>query len=598
MRKPHLLQSNKGQEIPEEFIFFDVETFPIEISEEEVEHKFRLGVALYWRNRKGECQDTLEWLKFSDPNQFWDWIIEKNLAKRRLVLMAHNIEFDMKVLKGFEALKLRGYKLVKLISEHFVNIWKFRQNKKAILFLDTMNFFNLPLKRLGQDIGLEKLKMPDYQDSDENWFVYCQRDVEIIYQAMKTWLDFIKENNLGCFSPTLASQSFNAFRHRFNKFDIYIHNRKQVIDLERESYHGGRTECFFIGKLPEENYFNLDVNSMYSAVMRQNLYPTKLKAHLKLVSLPVLKRLLNDYCVIARVKLEAKEPGFPHSYIDKLCFPIGQFETVLTSRELSYALSQGYVKECREAAVYEKAPLFIDYVNFFYQKRISYLENANFSFAFISKILLNSLYGKWGQRNEVFKIVAEETDFPDGCFEEWDLDTGEIIKYRAINGTLEKSIGKVEAFHSFPAIAAHITADARFLLWNYIKIAGRENVFYCDTDSLFVNARGLEHLKPYLSNSEMGKLKLKDSTRDLEIWGLKDYRFGQQVKMKGIRPDAEKIADNKFKQWQWEGLRGSLKKARLNQMVLKKITKVLWRDYFKGQILASGIVQPFNLQLL
>jgi len=594
MRKSHLLKANEGQEFPEEFIFFDAETFPVKISEEEVEHRFRLGVALYWRNRKKECQDTLEWLKFSDLNQFWDFVIQKNLPKRRLILMAHNIEFDMKVLKGFEALKFRGYHLIKLISESFVNIWKFRQNKKTILFLDSMNYFNLPLKRLAQDIGLEKLPMPDFKENNETWFTYCQRDVEILYQAMKTWLDFVRENNLGCFSPTLASQSFNAFRHCFNKFDIYIHNRNAVIDLERQSYHGGRTECFFIGQLPEQNYFNLDVNSMYPSVMKKNLYPVKLKAHLKLVSLPILKKLLENYCLVARVKLVTEEPAFPYLYPDKLCFPTGSFEAVLTSRELSYGLAKNYVKGCSEAAVFEAAPLFIDYVDFFYRKRLSYLEQGNFSFAFLSKILLNSLYGKWGQRNEVFKIVAEDTDYPDGCFEEWDLDTGEIVKYRAINGTLEKSVGKCEAFHSFPAIASHITADARLLLWNYIKIAGRENVFYCDTDSLFVNSKGLEHLKPNLSNDEMGKLKLKDSTQDLEIWGLKDYRFGPKVKMKGIRPDAEKIGDNKFRQWQWEGLRGSLKKARLNNMVMKKITKVLWRDYFKGEVLASGIVKPFN----
>jgi len=595
MKKAHLLTKNKGEEFPEDFIFFDTETFEVPLSEDLVEHKFRLGVALYWRTNVKDSQDILQWLKFTDPGVFWDFVVEKALAKRRLILMAHNIQYDMKVLKGFERLKNRNWKLTKMISEHFVNIWKFKKGTKTLMFVDTMNFFNLSLKRLGKDIGLEKFEMPEKESTANFWFCYCQRDVEIIYQAVKQWLIFIKENRLGCFSPTLASQSFNAYRHRFMSVPIFIHNNKTVTQLERESYHGGRTECFFIGKLPEKNYYNLDVNSMYPAVMKKNLYPTKLVSLIKPQSISELKKLLADYCLVARVKIKTQQPVFPYLKDNKLCFPIGEFETVLTSRELEYALSKNYIREVKETALYLKAKLFEDYVDFFYHQRRQYLKEQNFSFGFISKLFLNSLYGKWGQRNDVWEVVAENTGLPDCCYNEWDVDDRILNKFRVISGILEKSVGKVEAVHSFPAIASHITADSRMLLWNYIESAGRENVYYCDTDSLFVNKKALTNLKSFLSSFRLGFLKLKDQTQNLIIKGLKDYQFGSKLTLKGIKPEAKKIKDNTFLQWQWEGLRGSIHQNRMNTMVLKKVVKVLNRKYNKGKVLNNGTVIPFQI---
>jgi len=598
MRKPHLLKGNKDLEQPEDFIFFDTETLETKLSDEEVEHIFRLGVALYWRRRIDGSPDVLQWLNFTDISQFWDFVESKSFSGRRLVLLAHNISYDMRILKGFETMRERGYILVKLISDSFVNIWKFRKQGKTLLFLDSMNFFNFSLKELGKDLGLAKMPMPEFKESHQLWFTYCKRDVEILYKGIKTWLEFIKLNNLGSFALTLAGQSFNSFRHRFNSFPIFIHSNQQAIDLERESYHGGRTECFFVGTLPLENYHYLDVISMYPSVMISNTYPTRLRSFTNSLSVSNLKRLLASNCLISKVFLETSEPAFPYKIFDKLCFPVGKFWTVLSTRELLYALSKDYIKEVRETAVYQAQPIFVDYVNFFHQCRQTYRAQGNFSFSIISKLLLNSLYGKWGQRNEIFKVIAKDTDYPDGIYEVWNVEEQKKDIYRSMNGVLEKSVGKKEAFHSFPAIASHITADARLVLWNYIKLAGQNNVFYCDTDSLFVNSVGAANLKAEFSASVLGKLKLKGTAQNLEIRGLKDYTFGDSVRMKGIRPDAEKLADNKFRQWQWEGMRGSLRNARINRVILKKITKILYRDYFKGLVEPSGKVVPYQVQQL
>jgi hypothetical protein len=560
----------------------------------EIEQELKLGVALYWKVREKESKDTLEWFKFKKSQEFWDFVISKVHRKERLIVMSHNLPFDVRVVKGFKYLKEKGFELNKLIVNNYVNIWKFRKETSTILFLDSLNYFNLSLARLGESIGIKKLEMPRESESDKKWFVYCQRDVEVIYQALKLWFKFLKDNDLGCFSLTLAGQSFNAFRHRFMREPIYIHDNGTATALERESYHGGRNECFFIGKLPEADYYHLDVNSMYPYVMQLYDYPRNLKSLQPVGSIPFLRYMIKKFAIVARVKLRAYEPAFPLKIGEKLCFPTGIFDTVLTTRELEYALDRNYIKEVFEMAIYDKAPLFKEFVNFFYKKRLKYKEDKNSAFDFMCKLLMNSLYGKWGQKNEVFKVIERNTKWDDCYIKEYNLDEREWQVFRVINGVVEQKVGEEEAYHSFPAISAHITADARMLLWWYIREAGEDNVFYCDTDSIFVNQAGFDKIKDLLHPFQLGKIKIADQSRNVEIRGLKDYTFGDKTRIKGIRNDAIKIGFDEFSQWHFEGMRGSIHHHRTDKMVMSKVVKKLRRDYQKGEVQENGKVKPLH----
>jgi hypothetical protein len=101
------------------------------------------------------------------------------------------------------------------------------------------------------------------------------------------------------------------------KSDIFIHNRKYVLNLERGSYYGGRTECFKIGQFTGDKYYYLDINSMYPAVMYDNFYPTKYFNYLTNCSITLLSIYIRKYCVVARVKVDTKEPYFPYRYLKK-----------------------------------------------------------------------------------------------------------------------------------------------------------------------------------------------------------------------------------------------------------------------------------------
>lgn len=149
-----------------------------------------------------------------------------------------------------------------------------------------------------------------------------------------------------------------------------------------------------------------------------------------------------------------------------------------------------------------------------------------------------------------------------------------------------------ESTYSFPAIAGAVTAYARMYLYHLMQTAGFENIFYCDTDSLIVNAKGLERLDHYLNDIQLGSLKVEDYTSEVIIRGCKDYAFGDDNKTKGVPKKAIPLSTH---DWEYEQFRGA--KTWLNEgmpvgMIIEQRTKERRTSYDKGVVLPSGNVTP------
>jgi hypothetical protein len=587
-----------GKEFPREIIFFDTETTEIP-QDEETELVLNLGVACHLRYEKtfNNFQDK-KYYTFNTVQEFWNIVLDYSNEKTKLYLVAHNVAFDFRVVKGFENLKRLGYQTKKVFFKATMGIYCFTKKGHNITVLDNMNYFKSSLKVLGHSIGREKMEMPTniittLKGGQEKLIEYCKNDVDIMIEAWELFFKFLNNNDLGNFSKTIASQAFSAFRHRFMKHEIYVHNNEYATKLERESYHGGRTECFYIGRQSKKKtYFLLDVNSMYPSVMAQYDYPVKFIKTYRDIGVEIVQVLLKTQCLTARVIVSTTDPVFATKQRDKLIFPTGIFETVLTTREIEYGIANNLILAFKEVLVYNKANLFSEYVDFFYKHKVQYKREGNEAFSYLCKIFLNSLYGKFGQRNEAFKKI-EDTDEPEGSLTIFDMDKMENSTVRIIGGVKEESIGMVEGFDSVVSIASHVTADARMKLWNYFKIAHLENVYYCDTDSMIVNMQGMALAKKYIGDG-LGMLSLKEQSEILVLHGAKDYIFGRNEVIKGIKKDAEIIDERTFSQMRFEGMAGAIRNGRANKMFISKITKTLKRDYDKGMVI-DGKVVPFKL---
>ncbi|MEM0220171.1 MAG: DNA polymerase [Thermoproteota archaeon] len=590
--REHYIKRNKRNSTPSKILFYDTETHQRKQDNKTI-HTLKLGVARYVEIRKNQIARD-KYYVFHTPEEFWNIVEKLSEEKKRLWLIAHNQHFDFNVVNGFEELGKRGWKLEKIVMETDIFFLTYRKKNKTLLIVDSMNYFKTSIEEMGKQIGIPKLKVDFQNVADEKLLEYCKRDVEILSEYFLRFLKWWRENNLGNFSKSVAGLAFNSFKHRFLKHKILVHFNQEAIQLELESYRGGRNECFFLGEVNEKIY-KLDVNSMYPFVMRYNPYPIKLRKILTDVTVDKLRILLERYLGIADVYIETDEPAYGIKR-NKLIFPIGSFRAVLTTPELKYALEHNHIKKIYKVALYDPGYIFKDYVDYFYNIKLEAEKQGDKLTRNFAKLMMNSLYGKFGQRVRELTEITYPTIMKYGSITAVDLDTQEKYKIYFINGKPYKLEKTHKLFYDGSiSIASHVTAYARMYLYFLMKTAGLDNVYYTDTDSLFVNQRGFENLKPFIGE-QLGFLKIEGETDNLIIYGLKDYRFGNERKIKGVKPESPQIADNIYLVETWHRTKTLITKGYTGQVITENRVKILQRTYDKGIVTETGRVKPLVLK--
>jgi len=594
-REEGYLPALKGDKIPKRFIFFDTETSVPLKSNDIREFTLRLGVAIFIELNNDLTIKQRVVYRFKSSLEFIDIIQYHNRSKQMLHIFAHNIGFDIRVLDLPQLFNGLGFESEPPIINQMAFIWRVKSTKGSYLFLDTSNLGVRSVASLGKDLGLAK-KSVDLDTQDELvLFDYCERDVDILVLFVTEYLKYIDLNGLGSFKVTLASQALTAYRTRFMTNQPYIHNDTRAINLERQAYHGGRVECFRIGKQPLQNWYYLDVNSMYPTAMMGNDLPVKYLGYTESPRLKEFKLRMAKYYCIADVLINTDEPVYPLLTNNKLIFPIGRFRVTLNQPELDYALSHNHIIKVYSSAQYQKGELFEAYVNFFYSEKQKHTAEGNKTQKTIAKLYLNSLYGKFGQ-TEPHREPYDTTEFK-GVMRETCYNVADDLHMQFIYwyGNIYKEFRQGETSFSCPYIASAITSKARMLLWMYIKQAGKENVSYCDTDSLIVNARGYRNLLPNISKDRLGSLKLETQSKCYELWGAKDYLFGEDKKHKGIPTNAEKISQTEWEYLEFEGFIRWMNRGAKGSPKGQFKTKQRRTVYNKGLINDNNSISPYTL---
>jgi hypothetical protein len=328
--------------------------------------------------------------------------------------------------------------------------------------------------------------------------------------------------------------------------------------------------------------------------MRNEQFPTALVGVAPTASVERLAELCQRYAVIADVDLEATSPLYPKRWDQRLVFPVGKFSTTLATPELQLALARGHVVSVGKCALYRRGPIFRQWVDEIYELRKDAKAAGDPLWDELLKRLLNSLFGKFGQLNDEWEFVADEPEEPDRIWTEYNLDKDSRETFRRLGGIKERSIGSREGYNSFVAIAAQVTSWARVLLLRYIEQAEFSNVYYCDTDSLIVNERGMERLQPEISPTSLGKLKLEGTSSDVVLNAPKNYSFGELSRHKGRRKDAVEIGDNRYRQIQFVSLQGALRLGHTGGPIIRHIEKHDAFTYHKGNVLDDGRVVPLR----
>jgi hypothetical protein len=348
-------------------------------------------------------------------------------------------------------------------------------------------------------------------------------------------LDRIVKTKLGIeIATTAASTAMRTYKSRLITTTPHCHVHPVVNQLEKEAHIGGRCEAFRLGKIPYKCY-HYDFRSHYGGIMADELMPVRL---CYLDQKPMTKAAEIDALLghtMAMVTIETNEAAYPYRREGDIIYPIGRFTTTLCGPELADAVRHKRIVRWHITARYEMARELESFARLVYSVREQADKDNDEYLSSFAKQVLVSMPGKLGEK--IKQWIVEPRVIAPEPFGEWQLlnERGKLERWRAIASVMQRERIGGYSPDAVPAMACWIAAHGRYRLLQAIRTAGKENVVYVDTDSLFTSSDGLVNKLGARNSNEkvLGCLESRGAFGSLCVWGIKHYTYKGVTKFSG-----------------------------------------------------------------
>jgi len=588
----HWITANEGASVPNRYIVLDTEARSNRTATGETQN-WRCGVANYVHfTAKGNVIQRTE--VYTDVHNLWKDVSNHTRARARTVLYAHNLPYDMRISQALLHLPQCGWTLenIRLDSRGTWSRWT--QAKATLLLCDSASIFPCTLGTLGMLLGMRKLDLPD-TDDDQGWLDRCHRSVGILSVALIQYLTWLKTGAAGNWQMTGSSQSWAHWRHNYYTEKVLVHHDTEATAAERRALHTGRAEAWKWGRDPNAPVYEYDWQNAYPRVARDISVPTQYLGTTTRVSARSLPRLWNRHAILADVTVRTEQPIVPVRTEQGILWPVGEFDTTLWDPELRLLIDAGADVRVHRAWMYAKGPAL--------QKWAEWTLNGIHStqvrdlrwLPVVLKHWSRSLIGRFAMRYQSWEHVATLPGDGIAIGTYVDKDTGETTDTMQLGRDLYLLGEFQEAPNACPQITGYIMSESRAKLWRVIQHVGTENVYYMDTDSLIVNARGSRRIDDLGGQGDTEGLRLKGRHRGYEIYGPRAAVFGEDTHFSGLPRGAERTSDNTFLGEVWTGLEQSIRKGEFDHVTItRRPFTVRWSDTRRWRD-ADGTTQPHRL---
>ena len=467
-----------------------------------------------WAYSLSNINDPNEFIYGNSIDEFFE-ICQNYLHNYKIWF--HNLKFDGSFIIDY--LNRNGYTWIEdkkdradktyttLISDmgHFYSIvvyfkaGKSRTNK--VEFFDSLKIFpNFSVERVAEAFKLpvRKLKI-DYDkyrpvgyELDESEIAYIRNDVEIMSRALREMF------TRGLTRMTIASDAIKNLRDNFPKFrQTYPILPKEVDKFVRKAYKGGFT---YVNEKWQEKEVGkgvvLDVNSLYPSCMhspyqlpygqpvafegkyeKDESYPLYIQCitcifELKKNKIPSIQ-IKNSYRFIKNEYVKSSNGEFVTLYLTKPDFEL--FQEQYNIKNPSYKGGWKF-----KGAIGN----FDEYIDRWMKQKIEAGKEGNAPLKTISKLMLNSAYGKLGCNPRGRKKIPY-------------FDEDNVLRFQISEGEDREPL--------YVAAAAFITAYGRYRTITTSQVIkdytfnkyGEDRYFYSDTDSIHagITDEDLDELK-------------------------------------------------------------------------------------------------------
>lgn len=476
-----------------------------------------------WAYALCNIDDPTEFIYGNNIDDFFDFCSEH---KTNLKIWFHNLKFDSAFLldylftHSFEYIKdrkdKRDFTFTTLITDmgqfYSIEVYFSVKGKKVnkVTFMDSLkifpNFsvekvakgFNLPISKLELDYNA---KRPIGHELTVHEIEYIRNDVEIMARALNVMF------NQGLNKMTIASDAFSYFKNNFIGFRKKFPKLPEDVDSAiRKSYRGGFTYVNDVWReKPTGKGIVLDVNSLYPYCMTKTLpysFPVLYEGEYEYdPDYPLY--IQNFSCVfdikegkIPTIQLKNNLSFIPNEYVKSSNNKI--VNMTLTKPDYELFLEHYNVRHitCHGGWKFKASDgYFSDYINHWIEQKIKASKEGNQPLRQISKLMLNSLYGRFAisgkcrqkspmlDEDGVLRFILEPEETRDTVYVP-------VAAFITAYGR-ERTIRTSQAIRDFT-----------------IKKYGEDRYYYSDTDSCHAN----------LSDEDLEELK--------DIIQIDDYQLG------------------------------------------------------------------------
>ena len=419
-------------------------------------------------------------------------------------LMRNNRLYELVVSKGEKGLK--GKKGMKVVL-------RFRDSLHLLpSSLDTLAKTLCPELGVKGSIKHDEVEVSNLVTKRAELLEYMKQDIRLLggvmQKAQDLYFNKFQVDVVDCLTlSALAMRIYRTIYYDPNSFPIHIPRRNEDTFIRR-GYYGGHADVY-IPHGTDLHYY--DVNSLYPYIMKTFNMPGGKPVwygNLEGQELSQLYGFIEAYVVcpstITRPFLPYKDSN------DTLLFPTGKFVGVYYSEELKYARSLGYTILPLRGYLFEETPSPFDgFVSSLFSLRQEARRAGHESTAYGYKILMNSLYGRFGINPKSTVTEVCDRERYDYLTQNKHLTLGDklseyyyIVSYH-INTEQDNDSDWNPPKISAVQLAAAITACSRIHMYKYIS---RPDCYYTDTDSAILGSPLPEE---EVSSTELGKLKLE-----------------------------------------------------------------------------------------
>lgn len=475
-------------------------------------------------------------------NSIEDFIKWCSNPKVNYTLYFHNLKFDGEFIfnyllkNGFTCIKDKKDRTDKsftcLISdtgqfysiEVYFKVCKHKVNKVSIY--DSLKILNMSVEKVAKGFNLPISKLTlDYNKYREVGHILTDEEVSYIKNdvgIMAMALDVMFKEGLN--KMTIGSNALSYYKELNKRFDTLFPIQPYEIDADiRKSYKGGFT---YLNEIYKEVDVNdgivLDVNSLYPSVMMYEILPFgnpiffngKYKKDilhpLYIQTISCIFELKDGF--IPTIQIKNSLSFLPNEYLKS---SNGDIVTlVLTNVDLDLFLKHYNVYELTFHSGWKfrgMRGLFKDYIEYWSNRKIESKKDGNSAIYQICKLMLNSLYGKFGLNPNVRgKYPVLEND---------------VIKYKMYDKDIRDSIYlPVATFITSYARRKTITTSQKIKDYTKEKY-NKDYYIYSDTDSIHMLKLSSEELSTFIEvdDYKLGAWKLESSFKKARFIRQKCY---------------------------------------------------------------------------